>query len=120
MFAGLGFAADDRLAVAEATAAASAASEPGKQYEVLVGQAFGKAHGTTIGACTRESKRPDLSNFSLFLRVGGEGVVEEALVKPETNISVCVRTRLAGWKAPLPPSPGLWVRIGVNLKPQRR
>ncbi len=120
MSAGLALAADDRVAVAEAAAAASAASEPGKQYNVVVGQAFGTAYGATIGSCAKESKRPDISNFSLYLRVWAGGAVEEALVKPETNVSVCLRARLAGWKVPQPPSGGFWVKIGVNLKPQRR
>lgn len=115
-----GYVADDRLPVAEAAVAARASSEVAKGYDATIGQAFGTEHSATIGRCARESTRPDLSNFSLYLRLGAAGSVEEALVRPETNVSVCVRTRLAGWKAPRPPSGGFWVKIGVSLKPQRR
>jgi hypothetical protein len=107
---------DERIVAAEAAAKADAATAAGGKYDETVGQAFGKDHGPTIGRCAKAAKRPDLSDFDLFLRVDATGVVEEVLVKPATNISGCVQTKLAGWKVPPPARAGTWVKVSVKLK----
>ena len=107
---------DDECIAAEAAAKADAATPTGERYQETVGQAFGKDHGVTVGQCAKTTKRPDLSDFGLLLRVGATGVVEEVLVKPRTNLSGCVQGKLAGWKVPEPPHAGFWVKVAVSLK----
>ena len=108
--------AQDPVAIATAAASAGAETPEGKKFGASVGEAFGRVHGTTIQGCAKGTKRPDLSNFDLFLRIGGAGVVEEALVKPSTNLATCVQREMKGWRILAPPRAGLWVKVAVNLK----
>ena len=50
------------------------------------------------------------------LRVDDTGVVDQAFVKPSTNLAVCVQQKMEGWKTSVPPRAGFWVKVGVNLK----
>jgi len=108
-------AADD-LPTAEAAAKAGSESAEGKKFGDDLGEAFGREQASTIQRCAKVTKRPDLSNFDLFVRVDGAGVVDQALVNPPTNLAVCVRDTMPGWKVPAPPQAGFWVKVGVNLK----
>lgn len=107
---------EDRLAAAEAAVAANAQTPEGKAFDEALGEAFGREHGKTIQRCAKEVKRPNLSNFELFLRLGADGKVVEALVKPETNLGLCVRDKLVGWSAPAPSRPDFWASVAVKLK----
>ena len=70
----------------------------------------------TIQKCAKSAKRGDLSNFIVFLRVDGTGVVDQALVNPATTLSTCVKGKMPGWKVSAPPAAGDRVKVGVNLK----
>ncbi len=111
-----GGAAEDRVAAAESAAKSTAVTPEGKKYEDEVGTAFGRDHGKGIQACAREVKRPDLSDFHVFLRVSAVGQVDEALVKPSTNLAACLQGRLKNWKIGAPPKADSWVRVHVKLK----
>jgi len=106
------------LAAAESAATKDAGTPDGKKYGEALGLAFGRDHGSTIQKCATDLKRPDLSDFDLFVRVDAAGVIDEALAKPATPLAACVRDKLTGWKAAAPPHPGFWVRIAVSLKPK--
>jgi hypothetical protein len=106
----------DRLPAAIAAAADNANTPDGKKFTEAVGQAFGREHKSTIQSCAKSVRRPDLSSFSLLLRVNGTGVVDQALVKPRTNLSGCVQGKVTEWKAGVPPREDYWVKIDVNLK----
>lgn len=107
---------DEPTAAAEAAAKANAGTPAGEEYRKAVGQAFGKDHAATVGQCAKAVKRPQLTDFDLFLRVDGGGGVGEVLVQPRTNLSGCVQGKLAGWKVPEPPQAPFWVKVAVNLK----
>jgi hypothetical protein len=109
-------AAEDPVAVAQSAAAAAAATPEGKKYEEEVATAFGRDYAKSIQTCAREVKRPDLSDFQVFVRVSAAGQVEEALVKPSTNLAGCLRGKLTPWKLGAPPRPDQWVSIQVKLK----
>jgi len=106
----------DEISSAEAAAKAGADTAEGKKFGEALGQAFGRDHGSTIQRCARETKRPDRSDFELLVRVDGSGVVDQALVKPATNLATCVKDRMPGWKVSTPPQAGFWVKVGVTLK----
>jgi hypothetical protein len=108
--------ADTALSAAESAAKAGAQTPDGKKFGEALGQAFGREHGTTIQGCAKDTKRPDLSDFDLLLRIDGTGVVDQALVKPSTNLATCVQQKVVGWKTSLPPYAGFWVQVAVNLK----
>ncbi len=109
-------AAEDPVAAAESAAKATAATPEGKKYEAEVATAFGRDQGKRIQACAREVKRPDLSDFRVFVRVSAAGQVEEALVRPSTNLAACLRGKLEAWKLGAPPRPDQWVSVEVKLK----
>ena len=106
----------DAVSVAESAAKADAETAEGKDFGEALRQAFGRDHAATIQRCAQETKRPDLSNFDLFLRVDGAGVVDQALVKPGTNLAACVQGKMPGWRVSVPPHAGFWVKVSVNLK----
>ena len=109
-------AAQDPVTVAESAAEATAATPEGKKYKDAVAAAFGRDHGKSIQACATEVKRPDLSDFRVFVRVSATGQVEEALVKPSTNLAACLQGKLGGWKLGAPPRADQWVSVEVTLK----
>jgi len=106
----------DEISAAEAAAKAGADTAEGRKFGEALGQGFGRDHGGTIQRCAKETKRPDLADFDLFVRVDGSGVVDQALVKPATALATCVRDKMPGWKIAVPPHAGFWVKVGVNLK----
>jgi hypothetical protein len=109
-------AGEDPVAAAESAADVTAATPEGKKYEDQVGTAFGRDHGKSIQACAREVKRPDLSNFRVFVRVSAAGQVEEALVKPSTNLAECLQGKLKAWRVGAPPHADQWVGVQVKLQ----
>jgi hypothetical protein len=111
-----GSGAEDPVAAAESAAEAAAATPEGKTYEGELATAFGRDQGQGIQSCAREVKRPDLSDFQVFVRVSAVGQVEEALVKPSTNLAACLQTKLRAWKVHAPPLANSWVRVHVKLK----
>lgn len=104
------------LAAAQSAAMAGAETAEGKKFGEAVGQAFGRDHASTIQRCAKGAKRADLSDFDLFVRVDGGGVVDRALVKPSNTLATCVKNAMPGWKVSAPPQAGLWVEVSVNLK----
>lgn len=106
----------DPVAAAESAARAGAETAEGKKFGEALGQAFGRDHGSTIQRCAKDAKRADLTDFDLFVRVDGGGMVDRALVKPSNTLATCVRDAMPGWKVSVPSQPGLWVEVSVNLK----
>ena len=109
-------AAEDPVAAAESAAEAAVATPEGKKYEEEVATAFGRDQAKSIQACARDVKRPDLSDFSVFVRVSAAGQVEEAQVKPTSNLAGCLQGKLKTWRVGAPPRADQWVRIQVKLK----
>ncbi len=105
-----------QLAEAESAAKAAAETAEGKTFGGALAEAFGREHSGTIQRCAKEAKRPDLSDFALFLRLDGTGVVDRALVEPATALGTCVRDKLTGWKSSAPPHADFWAKVDVNLK----
>ena len=108
--------AEDPVAAAESAAEAAAATPEGKKYEDEVATAFSRDQGKSIQSCAREVKRPELSDFHVFVRVSAVGQVEEALVKPSSNLAACLQGKLKTWKIGAPPQADSWVGIYVRLK----
>ncbi len=108
--------AQESFADASQAADAAAGTTVGKTFEESVGSAFGREHSTTIQSCAKETRRPEMSDFEILLRIRRDGGVERVLVQPATNLATCVKARLEGWKASSPPEGVSWVKIGVRLK----
>ena len=107
-----------QISQAKSAAEADAETAEGKKFGEALAQAFGREHGSTIQRCAKETKRPDLSDFDLFLRVDETGVVDQAFEEPATALATCVREKMSGWKVSTPPHAGFWAKVDVNLKPK--
>ena len=114
----VGARAQDTWSDAEALAKALEESAAGKPFVESVEKAFEKEQSPTFSVCAKEVRRPDLSDFTLLLKVGGDGLVSEARAQPGTNLAVCLCTKLKGWKVAPPPQAGSWVMIVVHMKPK--
>ena len=94
----------------------NAARPGGEAFEEAVGKEFGVTHGPKVSVCAKQVKKPDLSDFDLLVKLSLEGRVEAALVRPETNLAVCLRDQMKGASLPAPVSAGYWVHIGLDLQ----
>jgi hypothetical protein len=108
--------AEESWSGAEATAISEWKNTEGKNYGRSLEKAFSKDHSATIGVCANEAQKPDLSTFTLLLRIDAAGVVETAMVKPATNVAVCLQGKIKGWKAIPPPHGGYWAKLDVKMK----
>ena len=88
----------------------------GRAFENAVGKEFGSTYGPRVSACAKRVRKPDLRDFDVLVKLSLSGRIEEALVRPETNLSVCLRDELKQGSLPAPEENGYWVRIGMKLK----
>jgi hypothetical protein len=119
--------AQEPPAAAAAAARSSGETAEGKKFADTVGEAFGREQAGAIQRCARETRRPDLSDFQLVLRIervdsngpnSANGVVREAFNQPATALARCLAASLPGWKVAPPPVGHEWVSIAVRLKPR--
>lgn len=81
-----------------------------------MGKEFGAAYGPKLSECAKQVKQPELRDFEVLVKLSLNGGVEDALVKPETNLASCLKDQLVGGSLPVPETGGYWVRIGMKLK----
>src|SRR5262245_25248533 len=108
--------AAESWSTAETMAVSEWKSSAGKSYGKTLERAFSKEHAATVSRCAKDLNTPDLTNFTVLLRIGGNGVANEVLVKPESNLALCVKAALEGWATPLPPHADFWAKLEVKLK----
>ena len=108
--------AAESWSTAEAAAVSEWKDDEGKSYGKSLERAFSKEKGGAVSQCAKDLDKPDLTNFTVLLRIGGDGVANEVLVKPESNLAVCVKAKLEGWNTPPPPHANFWAKLEVKLK----
>jgi hypothetical protein len=111
-----GAAEQSAFEVALAEARRNAQRPGGQAFETVVGKEFGATYGPKLSGCAKQVKKPDLRDFDVLVRLSLNGRVEEALVRPETNLAMCLRDQLKEVRLQAPESAGYWVRIGLKLK----
>jgi hypothetical protein len=112
------FAADKKqFAAALAAVDANLKTSAGKQYDDLIGKEFPDKYWSNVRQCKQSLPAgAGLDPFDMFLKLNSEGKVQEALVYPETQFAVCVRTALLVGKFSSPPHDDYWINIHLQLK----
>jgi hypothetical protein len=103
---------DQALAEAERNAKRPA----GHAFEAAVGKEFGATYGPKLSGCAKQVKKRDLRDFDVLMKLSQNGRVQEAMVRPETNLALCLRDQLKEASLPVPETEGYWVRVGLKLK----
>ena len=88
----------------------------GRAFQAAVGKQFGTAFGPKVSACAKQVKKPDLRDLGVLVKLSVNGRIEEALVRPETNLGLCLVNELREGGLPAPETEGYWVHIGLKLK----
>ena len=101
---------------AEKAAVSGWKDDAGKSFGKTLERAFSKEKRGAVSQCAKDLDKPDLTSFTVLLRIGGDGVTNEVLVKPESNLAVCVKGKLEGWNTPPPPHADFWAKLEVKLK----
>jgi len=99
------------------SAQGNVATDEGKAFDGEIGTQFGGRHANTMARCTEGVDGPNLAPFDLLMKIGGDGKVQEVLVRPDTRVAVCLRKAVAKDIYKKPPRPGYWVRIGMSVTP---
>jgi hypothetical protein len=101
---------DDAVKAAQA----NAAGQEGKTYAAAVARHFAEQHATSLAECTQTANEPEKTRFTMALRVGKKGLVEEVLVKPETRTALCMARTTVRDHLKKPPGPGWWVVVTLT------
>lgn len=98
------------VAAARAASVANARTSEGKEYQARFELEVVQHHFQALAGC-KAAAEADRREFSLLLRIGADGSVQEILLAPETQFAVCVRSALSHVTFPRPPAPDYWVDV---------
>jgi hypothetical protein len=116
-FAVFCFAVDKKqLTDAVAAVDANLKTTAGKQYDEEIGKEFPARYRPSLQQCKQSNPATSTDPFDMFLKLSGEGRVQEALVYPETGFAVCARDALLHGQFGAPPHTDYWVNIHLQLK----
>lgn len=96
---------------------ANVATPAGEVFDKEIGKQFSERHTDTMNRCTQNVTDADLAGFDLLMKLGADGKVQEALIRPETKVATCLQKSVTNDAYKKPPRDGYWVRIGVTLTP---
>ena len=101
---------------ARKTAVANANTAAGRQYQPLFAKAFSESQAPELARCVEAQAAPDLSPFEALTEIGAAGGVEEVLVRPASNVAVCLRDSIRKARFPRPPRGHYWTSTTLRLK----
>ncbi|MGH9442742.1 MAG: hypothetical protein ACRD16_10765 [Thermoanaerobaculia bacterium] len=100
---------------ARRAAIANAKSARGRRYQPVLAKAFSESQARQLGRCVESRKDPDLSPFEALVEIGAGGAVESVLVRPGTNVAVCLRESILKTRFPRPPRAHYWTSTTLRL-----
>ena len=118
LLASVCFAADKKKLL-DATAAVDAnlKTAAGKQYDEALGKDFGPKYSSSVKPCLQAAPAATRSDpFDLLLKLSADGKVEEGLVYPDTQVSICVRSAFGSAQFSPPPHNDYWINIHMEFK----
>jgi hypothetical protein len=104
-----------QLSAALAAVEANLKTSAGKLYDQQLGTNIPQ-HAASIKQCRQSAANSPSNPFDVFLKLKGDGRVDEALVYPETALAICTRNALSEGKYGPPPHDNYWVNIHLQLK----
>jgi hypothetical protein len=110
-----GSSAPGKFALAHEAARNNQKTPEGKLYDDALGVFSREKDTKAMDACVRAAVGPDLRSFNLVAKAAVDGVVTEAMVHPETNVSTCFRDRWKARKLPQPPRADYWVLFEMTV-----
>ena len=97
-----------------ASAVANLSTPEGQQFDYDIGVAFNRGHIETMHRC---ASGPDaLGKFVLVMRLAADGTVEQAMVRPETAATRCIRDGVTHGRFPAPTRAAYWVRMEFEVQ----
>jgi hypothetical protein len=90
-------------------------SEVGRKYGDAFSKEFGPQYAPRLSKCLEQTGDPAAKDFEMLLKLGGDGSIEKAMVRPETKVAVCFRDLTKQAKYPAPPSEGYWHLVGIRF-----
>lgn len=96
-------------------AVANAKTAPGRKYQAVFAKAFSESQAGELGRCVEHQAAPDLSPFEALAEIAANGSVESVLVRPESNVAVCLRDSIRRHAFPRPPRPHYWTSTTLRL-----
>ena len=112
--------AADKKQLADALAAVEAnlKTPAGKQYDDGLGKELSVKYLSSLKQCKQSTAASkNLDPFDMFIKMSGDGKVQEVLVYPETPMSMCARSALLAGSFSPPPHGDYWVNIHMQPKP---
>jgi len=87
----------------------------GQNYDRVLSRYFEQQAGVPMQRCFASTKEPDARSFEMLFRLSKAGKVLDALVRPETNIAVCLRDKLKRQVFPAPPEERFWAYMDMRI-----
>jgi hypothetical protein len=117
MLLGHGFATDKKqLAAAVAAVDANLKTKAGKDYDEKIGGEFSSKFVPSVRQCKQAAPASSLVPFDMLVRLDANGKMQEVLVYPENQLSLCTRTALLAGSFSPPPRGDYWVNIHMEIK----
>src|SRR5262249_30569126 len=80
---------------------------------------FHRSYDEAVKKCAAASKY-DEGPFTMCVRVGKQGTVEQTIPWPPTSVASCLAPKLATHRFASPPQPSFWVAFNIGeVKPDR-
>jgi hypothetical protein len=91
-------------------------SKKGKLYDVSFGRHLGPLLAQSMMSCTKDiPESAGVKPFVVLVQVGKTGEAERILVRPETQVALCVKRQIPASDHPKPPGPSWWVKVEVSV-----
>jgi hypothetical protein len=96
-------------------AIANAKTAQGRKYQKVFAKAFSESQAGELGRCVESQTAPDLSPFEALTEIAANGSVEAVLVRPDSNVAVCLRKSIRKHVFPRPPRAHYWTSTTLRL-----
>ncbi len=93
-----------------------AARGEGLRYDNLVGQFAAATFATPMKDCLRSASNPSSARFDVVAVLDATGRVQSLVVRPETNLAVCISPTIRSSTFPSPPHAPYPVHLDWSFK----